>query len=130
MVEQKSKTFGRNTQLKRQKVVSPEKKRFHICQDPLYRALVTLGLGHKIQINVMSTLGMEELNVAFLDSFYSTCKGQPTIGWDKWVGYFDARPRKKWLNYISNLFHFSLFQHEPGSLINLDEWAAYFVAKI
>ena len=29
---------------------------FSISQDPLYRALVALGLGHKIQINVMATL--------------------------------------------------------------------------
>ena len=90
MVEQKSKIVGRNTKLKRQRVASLQKKRFHIFQDPLYRALVALGLGHKIQINVMSTLGMEEVKAAFLDSFYSTCKGQPTTGWDKWVVYFVA----------------------------------------
>lgn len=88
MVEQKSKTVGQNTKLKRRKVASPQKKSFHIFQDPLYRALVALGLGHKIQINVMSTLGMEEVKVAFLDSFYSACKGQPTTGWDKWVAYY------------------------------------------
>ena len=59
----------------------------NICQDPLYRALVILGLGHKVQINVMATLGVEEIKAAFLESFYSACKGQPTIGWDKWVKF-------------------------------------------
>ena len=87
MAEEKScQTFGPNTKLKRQKVASSKKikgSHIYICQDPLYRALVALGLGHKVQINVMSTLGIEEIKAAFLESFYSACKGQPTIGWDK-----------------------------------------------
>ena len=84
MVEQKSKTVGQNTKLKRRKVASPQKKSFHIFQDPLYRALVALGLGHKIQINVMASLEMKEVKAAFMDSFYSACKGQPSKGWDKY----------------------------------------------
>ena len=59
----------------------------YVCQDPLYRALLVLGLGDKVQINVMSTLGIEEIKAAFIQSFYSACKGQPTNGWDKWVRF-------------------------------------------
>ena len=63
---------------------------FHIsCQDPLYQALVALGLGQKIQINVMSTLVMEEIKDAFLNSFYSACKDQPACGWEKLL-YLDT----------------------------------------
>ena len=68
---------------------------FHICQDPLYRALVVLGLGHKVQINVMSTLGVEEIKAAFLESFSSACKGQPTTGWDKWVKFCSEEEEEK-----------------------------------
>ena len=56
----------------------------HLFQDPLYHALVALGLGHKIQINVMASLEMKEVKAAFMDSFYSACKGQPSKGWDKY----------------------------------------------
>ena len=57
----------------------------HLFQDPLYHALVALGLGHKIQINVMASLEMKEVKAAFMDSFYSACKGQPSKGWDKYI---------------------------------------------
>ena len=40
-----------------------------------------------------------------------------------------ATPHSGWFDEIFEK-HFSLFQHEPGSLINLDEWAAFFVAKV
>ena len=49
--------------LKRRKVITwalEEVSIFH--QDPLYRALVALGLGHKIHINVMATLEVTDFS--------------------------------------------------------------------
>ena len=57
MAGQESKSSSSNMVLKRRKVIAWALEKVSIFhQDPLYRALVALGLGHKIHINVMATL--------------------------------------------------------------------------